>query len=141
MHLMRSRVLILSAALVAMFALPALVIAPANLGGEKTALAVDPTPKPGTTGNLSGIFDVQLLIGTDKATSLYTCMTRMDHDGTSNAVKWAAQCYTDVDIGDPSAEPPDLPGEGAGDLLPGPPPPPTYDDAGSRTKLYGSFAG
>ncbi len=95
---------------------------PTNTPGGPTET---PTPAPNGLGTLSGVYDVLVHDGQERA-GYFHCILRLDHDSSTNKIGTAAQCYADVNIGDPNAEPPaGPPGEGP-DGLPGPPPPLPY---------------
>ncbi len=122
---MRMKLVLLSAALVGL-----MMVVPVALAGPEA------TPKQPQDGNLTGVYDLLVHEGA-KSIGLQHCITRLDHDGTTNSVKVAAQCYWDQDVDDPNSAVPILPGEGP-DGIPGPPPPPPYTVA-APTKLYGSY--
>ena len=120
--------------LVAMAAVLALAVVMTMAGSNNDTTFVSATgptpttePNPGTDGILSGIFDLEVFPG---ANAQYHCISRVDHDLTSNRIKFAAQCNTDVPgLGDPA----DIlfgvsvPGELA-DGVSGPVPPPPYSN-------------
>ncbi|MCH8066636.1 MAG: hypothetical protein IIC90_12555 [Chloroflexi bacterium] len=131
--------------LVAMAAVLALVafmtMVGTNSGGNSVSAGAPPTPtpKPGTDGNLSGIFDREFTNPSFTVT-LYHCISRTDHDATTNVIKSSSQCYADLPgLADPADVLADVnvPGEGptAGN---GPPPPPPYTNH-SPTKGIGFF--
>ncbi|MGH7486903.1 MAG: hypothetical protein ACREMY_15080, partial [bacterium] len=96
-------------------------------------------PQGPPTGVLSGVYDVQASPAGNPALSDYHCIANVEHDHVSNDVKTALQCYSDLDLSDPNAEPLNAPpGETPGDQLPGPPPPPPYTTA-NPSKLYGGY--
>ncbi|MDZ4277624.1 MAG: trypsin-like serine protease, partial [Dehalococcoidia bacterium] len=91
------------------------------------------TTKPPATGNLSGIFDILVHPVGNKAVGLFHCITRQDHDSTTNAIKNAAVCYADTDLGAPGGAipPTDKTNPNYGpNVLPGPNPPPPFGGGG-----------
>lgn len=80
----------------------------------------------------------------DDTEDAFHCISRQDHtpsdDGLPDPVTVQAQCYSNLDLGIPGAEPPDQPGEGpSGDNGGvGPPPPPPYSTA-EPTHLSGTY--
>lgn len=143
MHLAKTAILTAGAAMVAALVVVALMLASGNSGETPRAQAdTGPTPteispKPGTDGSLSGVYDLLIAGGTpavpDKNLGLFHCIARVDHDAGTDDVKAALQCYIDT------------PGQQAGsplvdgaDLVPGPPPPPPYG-TGAPMKAIGTY--
>jgi hypothetical protein len=154
MHNSNARFWALGGALAALVAVLVLAITMTSGGSTGTALAnqtpptqppktptATGTPKPGSGGNLTGVFDVWVQAGAYpvavKNTGLFHCIIYNAHDAGTNAIKSSAQCVADADIADPNSVVPDIPGEG-GDTLPGPPPPPPYG-AGVPSKGSGTY--
>ena len=129
------RTAIIAAALIVLGAVASCVLAGGSRGQHAGAALLtsrargpgDAGSKPNGLGVLSGVYDALVFEGNPSDGGYYHCMVRIDHDSVTNAVKSASQCYADVNLSDPHAEPrEDLPGEGP-DLLPGPQPPPPYN--------------
>ncbi len=90
------------------------------------------TPKPGTDGSLSGVYDA-LVHPNDKSVGLHHCIMRIDHDAGDDRAKGAAVCYIDTPGLNPGSDLPEF-----ADGVPGPPPPPPYTTS-APTKLEGSY--
>jgi hypothetical protein len=105
-------------------------------GGSQTAQA---GTKPDGLGNLTGVVDILVHNGT-KTAGAFHCIAYNSHDGTTDEIKSAAQCFSDLPgngIGDPNSAVPSRPLE-AGDAIPGPPPPPAYSTY-EPAKGYGDY--
>jgi hypothetical protein len=75
--------------------------------------------------DFTGVYDL-LINDYDETEGFFHCILALDHNTTTNEIAGSSQCYPDVDLDDPNAEPPaPPPGEGP-DLLAGPKPPPPY---------------
>jgi hypothetical protein len=124
---------LLGATFVALAAILAIMMAIGSSGSSSNVeAATTPSPynctvepdKPCPDGNLSGVIDIHVgaLPG-----SIYHCIARNDHDSSTNDLKIAASCSTEITgFGDSNAVPiEDIPGEGI-DGTGGPPPPPGY---------------
>ena len=138
------------------FVLAVLVLATAvaffSLNGNEEASAIGPTPtKIANDGPLGGVIDILVWSGTE-ATGLFHCISKTDHESSTDQIKSATQCYSDTPGFSSSPNDPDswddlvggpdnpdlrIPGELA-DQIPGPPVPPPYTLA-APTKGYGLY--
>ena len=99
-----------------------------TVGSGQIPPQAGPCCKPAADGNLSGVYDLQVM-DQSFALTLFHCISRLDHDSGTNIIKSSSQCYVDFPgQGDPAdvLSGVNVPGEGVDFPNPGPPPPPPY---------------